>query len=446
MTGEITLSGLVLPVGGIREKALAARRLGITTFVLPRDNRSDIEELPPELTTHMTFMPVGHARGSRRHRAADAVNSATCSEGSFASSRAAGPGQGLGFERTTSHPTRSVPVTVAFYISGHGFGHAVRQLAIVEALAARRPEARIVVRSSVPEWLVARNTPAAVEYVRGDVDTGAVQRGSLDVDVEATLVDALRFTSTLDARAEEEARWLASIEAALVVVGHPSGRLRGRGARRRARHRDRQLHLGLDLRGIRGGGGARARAGRTSRRRLCAAPSRAGGCRCAAASRPFPDAAICRSSHALARRSREEVRTVSVLPPDTRSRSCRSAASAQPASTSRLPRDCSRASRRSCHDLDEFVRGWPGVHVWTSECSIAAGAALRRSRRRRRCCGQQARLRHHHRLRGQRHGLALHITRDDSVNTKSWCARCPGICTARSSSRPISAQAVGVRA
>ena len=46
MTGEITLSGLVLPVGGIREKALAARRFGIKTFILPALNEPDLEELP----------------------------------------------------------------------------------------------------------------------------------------------------------------------------------------------------------------------------------------------------------------------------------------------------------------------------------------------------------------------------------------------------------------
>ena len=49
MTGEITLSGLVLPVGGIREKALAARRMGIKTFVLPARNAADLEELPADL-------------------------------------------------------------------------------------------------------------------------------------------------------------------------------------------------------------------------------------------------------------------------------------------------------------------------------------------------------------------------------------------------------------
>jgi ATP-dependent Lon protease len=58
MTGEITLSGLVLPVGGIREKALAARRYGIKTFVLPEMNEPDLEELPPEVRQDMTFVPA----------------------------------------------------------------------------------------------------------------------------------------------------------------------------------------------------------------------------------------------------------------------------------------------------------------------------------------------------------------------------------------------------
>jgi ATP-dependent Lon protease len=58
MTGEITLSGLVLPVGGIREKALAARRFGIKTFILPALNEPDLEELPAEIRREMTFVPV----------------------------------------------------------------------------------------------------------------------------------------------------------------------------------------------------------------------------------------------------------------------------------------------------------------------------------------------------------------------------------------------------
>jgi endopeptidase La len=59
MTGEITLSGLVLPVGGIREKVLAARRHGIRTFILPERNLPDLTELPEEVRTTMTFVPAG---------------------------------------------------------------------------------------------------------------------------------------------------------------------------------------------------------------------------------------------------------------------------------------------------------------------------------------------------------------------------------------------------
>jgi ATP-dependent Lon protease len=58
MTGEITLSGLVLPIGGIREKALAARRSGIKTVILPALNEPDLAELPEEVRKDMTFIPV----------------------------------------------------------------------------------------------------------------------------------------------------------------------------------------------------------------------------------------------------------------------------------------------------------------------------------------------------------------------------------------------------
>ena len=56
MTGEITLSGLVLPVGGIREKALAARRFGIKTVILPALNEPDLVDIPADLRRDMTFV------------------------------------------------------------------------------------------------------------------------------------------------------------------------------------------------------------------------------------------------------------------------------------------------------------------------------------------------------------------------------------------------------
>jgi ATP-dependent Lon protease len=58
MTGEITLTGLVLPVGGIREKVLAARRLGIRTVILPALNEPDLTELAEEVRRDMKFVPV----------------------------------------------------------------------------------------------------------------------------------------------------------------------------------------------------------------------------------------------------------------------------------------------------------------------------------------------------------------------------------------------------
>lgn len=60
MTGEITLSGRVLPVGGIKEKMLAAYRYGVKTIILPRRNMQDLEELPENVREEMTFHPVRH--------------------------------------------------------------------------------------------------------------------------------------------------------------------------------------------------------------------------------------------------------------------------------------------------------------------------------------------------------------------------------------------------
>ena len=58
MTGEITLRGKVLPVGGIKEKVLAAHRAGITTFVLPDHNRKDVDDIPAKVRNDIQFVYV----------------------------------------------------------------------------------------------------------------------------------------------------------------------------------------------------------------------------------------------------------------------------------------------------------------------------------------------------------------------------------------------------
>ena len=60
MTGEITLRGAVLPIGGLKEKSLAAVRAGITQIIIPKANEKDLEDLPAEVKQVATFHPVSN--------------------------------------------------------------------------------------------------------------------------------------------------------------------------------------------------------------------------------------------------------------------------------------------------------------------------------------------------------------------------------------------------
>ena len=60
MTGEITLRGRVLPIGGLKEKLLAAHRAGIRNIIIPKDNEKDLQEIPESIVGDLKISTVGH--------------------------------------------------------------------------------------------------------------------------------------------------------------------------------------------------------------------------------------------------------------------------------------------------------------------------------------------------------------------------------------------------
>lgn len=67
MTGEITLRGNVLPIGGLKEKSLSAHRAGITTIIIPAENEKDINDIPESVRDNLTFIPVNHLDEVLKH-------------------------------------------------------------------------------------------------------------------------------------------------------------------------------------------------------------------------------------------------------------------------------------------------------------------------------------------------------------------------------------------
>ena len=58
MTGEITIRGRVLPIGGLKEKSIAAYRAGVKTVIIPKPNMRDLDEIPREIRDNLMFVPV----------------------------------------------------------------------------------------------------------------------------------------------------------------------------------------------------------------------------------------------------------------------------------------------------------------------------------------------------------------------------------------------------
>lgn len=111
--------------------------------------------------------------------------------------------------------------TVAFYISGHGFGHASRQIEIIKALRNLAPEVGLLIRTSAPKWLFDRSLGHGFVFLAGEPDTGVVQRDNLRIDPPASLERAWAFHQSLNARADTEAHLLERHAVTLVVADIP---------------------------------------------------------------------------------------------------------------------------------------------------------------------------------------------------------------------------------
>lgn len=107
---------------------------------------------------------------------------------------------------------------VAFYITGHGFGHATRMAAVASALAQQRPGVEISLVSTVPEWLFRRNLSCAFHLRPRALDVGVIQLDSIRLDPVATLEAYARLLDVLPTAVQEEAEILRGDGVDLVVA------------------------------------------------------------------------------------------------------------------------------------------------------------------------------------------------------------------------------------
>jgi hypothetical protein len=109
-----------------------------------------------------------------------------------------------------------------FYISGHGFGHASRQVEVINALHKWQPAVSVVIRSAVDPGLLKRTLHGPYELRPGPCDSGVVQTDSVSHDDAATIRAAIAFHRSLDDRAAEEARALADSDVRLIIGDIPA--------------------------------------------------------------------------------------------------------------------------------------------------------------------------------------------------------------------------------
>ena len=108
-----------------------------------------------------------------------------------------------------------------FYMSGHGFGHAARDIEIINAVAARQPDTRITIRTSVPDWFLRESLQTRVDHAPGEVDTGLVQPDGLTIDEDETARRAARFYGDFAGRVDREVDVIRTTSPDLVIGDIP---------------------------------------------------------------------------------------------------------------------------------------------------------------------------------------------------------------------------------
>jgi L-arabinokinase len=110
---------------------------------------------------------------------------------------------------------------IVWYASSHGFGHAARDIEVLNEIGRRAPDLRLVMRTAVPASFVEQSATAPIDLQHAETDTGVAQVDSLHIDEGATARRAAAFHDDFAARVEAEAQVLRELNAALVVGDIP---------------------------------------------------------------------------------------------------------------------------------------------------------------------------------------------------------------------------------
>jgi L-arabinokinase len=115
----------------------------------------------------------------------------------------------------------SASAPLVFYISGHGFGHASRDVEVINALRTREPSLSIIVCTQVPAWLMEASLTHPVELRQVECDTGLQQLDSLQIDEAASVLRAAEFYKDVETRAAREVEFLRERRVRLVLSDIP---------------------------------------------------------------------------------------------------------------------------------------------------------------------------------------------------------------------------------